>query len=135
MSLCIEKLHLLKKYLNITGYTYVDPFIEEDLINSDYPYLWVTASKLAINYKIETINGTILHPIITLDNIKLRMITNKLNFYVYMQNKYFSRLLKRRNMLLDIMDLPLDLIDIILSYFDFFLLPENKSNKGLPVII
>lgn len=129
MSLCIEKLHLLKKYLNIKGYKYVDPFIEEDLINSNCPYLWVTASKLAIKYKIETINGTILHPIITLDNLKLRILTNKLIFYLYMQNKYFSMLLKRRNMLLDIMDLPLDLIDKILSYFDLFLLPGKKLNN------
>jgi len=126
MSLLIEKLHLLQKYFNIIGYKYVDPLIEEDLLNNNIKYLWVTASKLAIYYKIKTIDGLLLHPIVTIENLRSRLLTNKLIFYVYKQKRYYKRLIKRREKLLDIMDLPLDLIDKILSYFDLFLLPGKK---------
>jgi hypothetical protein len=102
------------KYLNIIGYKYEAPFMEEYLITKKQSYFWITASKLATFYKIKSISGIILFPILSIKNIKEKIINNKLIIMYYTQK--CKRIYNEKYLSLILTFLPNELIKKIVQY-------------------
>ena len=102
------------KYLNISNYKYEPSFMEEFLITQNQSYLWITTSKLATFYKIQTIIGIILYPIISMKNIKDKLINNKLIIMYY--TKKCQRIYSEKYLFFIFKFLPNELIKKIVQY-------------------
>ena len=107
----------IQKYLSIKDYIYEDPMNEEDLIRDKIKYFWLDCCTLITDYKIETINGIHLYPILTEDIIYLRCINNL--FFQLRYIKYLENLIYRKKyiyMSKIINNIPLELIKYILDF-------------------
>jgi hypothetical protein len=102
------------KYLNIYDYKYEASFMENYLIENNFSYIWKNTSKLATFYKIETINGIKLIPIITKKDILKKMINNTFIIICYYKNK--QRILSEKFLYICFKSLSYDIIKLIVSY-------------------
>lgn len=104
----------VRNYLNISSFNSHprEIGIEMDLIKNKIPFLRMNANTLVTDYIIKTIDGELIHPIISLRRLKY-----KSNIHHELFDYYF--ILKKRKLVAQIRKqylIPRELITMVLSY-------------------
>jgi hypothetical protein len=109
------------KYLNIYDYKYEETFMENYLIEKNYSYIWKNTSTLAIFYKIKTIDGMKLLPIITFNKILEKENINIEIIKSFNERKF--RISSEKILNIFFKSLPYEIIKLIVTYSNitFFL--------------